>query len=183
MITDEKQTMRVAMRARLREMTVGERASAAAVISRRVREVVRGAGGGLVFGFAPMGSEPDWFAGGEELPDVAFPRVVGERLEFVVVEPGDELETGRFGVREPRAGRVVRLADAAVILVPGLAFDRAGNRLGRGGGYYDRLLGGAGVEVLKVGIAFERQVVTRVPTEALDVRVDRVLTEGEGTDG
>lgn len=63
------------------------------------------------------------------------------------------------------------------VVVPGLVFDRSGNRLGRGKGFYDRFLGKLGSRVFKVGLAFSFQVVPAVPVESYDVRLDAVLTD------
>jgi len=64
-----------------------------------------------------------------------------------------------------------------LVIVPGVAFDRTGNRLGRGGGYYDKFL--AGANATKIGLAFSSQIVDDVPVEAHDVPVDYVITENE----
>jgi len=86
-----------------------------------------------------------------------------------------EIVSGRFGIREPVAACVeIPLADLDLVLVPGVAFDLAGNRLGRGKGFYDRLL--QDFEGTKCGIALEEQVVERVPAEKNDVRMDLILT-------
>lgn len=186
MISEEKQTMRAAMRAELRGMPLEARAAASLVIARGVREEIDRAGARLVLGFAPMGTEPEW-VGGEggagasestgENWRVAFPRIVGVRLEFVVVRGVEELRVGERELRAPVGGEVVDPAEADIILVPGLAFDRAGGRLGRGGGFYDRVLADLPVRVRRVGVAFARQVVGSVPTGAHDARVDRVIFE------
>jgi 5-formyltetrahydrofolate cyclo-ligase len=68
--------------------------------------------------------------------------------------------------------------DAA--LVPGLAWDRDGRRLGRGAGYYDRLLASPGWRAFRCGVFFAGQEVARVPVEAWDVRLDAVVTEARG---
>jgi len=86
-----------------------------------------------------------------------------------------QLVSGRFGVREPEAGcPAVPLNQLDLILVPGVGFDFAGRRLGRGKGFYDRLL--AQVRGHKCGVAFEQQLVAELPEEPHDVRVDSILT-------
>lgn len=86
-----------------------------------------------------------------------------------------QLVPGRFGVPEPEAGcPAVPLNQLDLILVPGVGFDFAGRRLGRGKGFYDRLL--AQVRGHKCGVAFEQQLVTELPEEPHDVRVDSILT-------
>jgi 5-formyltetrahydrofolate cyclo-ligase len=88
-----------------------------------------------------------------------------------------ELTTGRFGILEPKPGAIRPAAldriDAA--LVPGLAFDETGNRLGRGSGHFDRLLQQA--SGVKIALAFDFQVLDGVPAETHDVRMDFIVTE------
>ena len=88
-----------------------------------------------------------------------------------------DLATGRFGILEPKP-EAIRPATADqidVALAPGLAFDETGNRLGRGMGYFDRLL--QEIRGAKIALAFEFQVVGEVPTEAHDLRMDFIVTE------
>lgn len=93
----------------------------------------------------------------------------------------DDLETGRYDIRVPRAGLTrVQPDQIEVILLPGLAFDRAGNRLGRGAGFYDRFISAlhqGGHRPTLIGVCHDAQIVDRVPTEPHDHRVDRVITE------
>jgi 5-formyltetrahydrofolate cyclo-ligase len=106
---------------------------------------------------------------------VALPRVAGPELVFHRWA-GEALVTSRFGIPEPPPELpVVDRAALDVLLVPGLAFDRAGNRLGYGGGFYDRVL--AGPRGLAVGVAWGFQVVDAVPCDPWDQRVDALLTE------
>ncbi|MHA7838159.1 MAG: 5-formyltetrahydrofolate cyclo-ligase [bacterium] len=105
----------------------------------------------------------------------------GTQLEFVPIEGFEALRRGRYGVREPDEAVAARaLEPGALVLVPGLAFDRRGGRLGRGGGYYDRALarlGGGAERPLLVGVAFDFQRVERVPMSGHDVFVDAVVSE------
>ena len=64
-----------------------------------------------------------------------------------------------------------------MLFVPGLAFDLEGNRLGRGGGWYDRVLAGLGKAVKRVGLAYEFQIMERLPVEAWDQKVHQIVTE------
>ncbi len=114
---------------------------------------------------------------------VAAPRVPPEklRLEHYFISDFAALIPGAFGILEPRPGPPAHQAPVNtpfdVIFVPGLAFDRAGNRLGYGRAYYDQFL--AGTKALKIGLAFTLQIVEEVPVAPHDQRVDLIITEQE----
>lgn len=82
---------------------------------------------------------------------------------------------GRFGIPEPRARFASPPADSLIWLIPGVAFDRQGHRLGRGGGFYDRLLRDA--PGLRIAPAYQTQIATAVPAEPHDEPVHRIVTE------
>ncbi len=90
----------------------------------------------------------------------------------------DELAPGAFGILEPKVGQVrpVTLAQADLILVPLVAWDEKGNRLGYGAGYFDRALAGAR-KITKVGLALESQRLPQIPTSRHDVSLDIIVTE------
>ena len=109
-----------------------------------------------------------------------YPRVTEEQtLAFFPHRDGDGWETGPYGILEPAspAGVEPRLSGWDIIVVPGLAFDRRGNRLGRGFGYYDRFLGSLPESVPRVGLAWAGQLVSEVPVDAWDVTVHVLATE------
>ena len=109
-----------------------------------------------------------------------YPRVTGKgTLGFYPHREGDGWETGPYGILEPPvpAGVEPRRSGWDVIVVPGLAFDRHGNRLGRGFGYYDRFLGGVPEGVPRVGLAWAGQLVPGVPVDVWDVPVHALVTE------
>jgi 5-formyltetrahydrofolate cyclo-ligase len=102
------------------------------------------------------------------------------RLEFRACSSWGALRPGAYGVLEPpESGAALQLGARDVVLVPGVAFDAAGHRLGRGKGYYDRTFAGpAGAEgPLLLGVGYEFQVVARVPHGERDRRLDAVVTE------
>lgn len=114
-----------------------------------------------------------------------YPRVSGSRtLAFYPHMEGDGWDMGPYGIPEPSnpAGVEPRLAGWDIILVPGLAFDPRGNRLGRGFGYYDRFLGDLPGIVTRVGLAYAGQLVPEVPVDVWDVPVHAIVTE-EGVTG
>lgn len=137
----------------------------------------------VVAGYSPIGDEIDPTPLLEtfhcEQARLALPRVDAKAkpLSFRAFSPGDELEAGAFGVKAPAAKAAV--LRPALILVPLLAFDETGRRLGYGGGFYDRTLEALRKEgpVVAVGLAFQTQRVRRVPTDSLDQRLDYIVTE------
>jgi len=89
-----------------------------------------------------------------------------------------DIVIGKFGVREPAAGCAeIPLERFDLVLVPGMAFDMVGNRLGRGRGFYDRLLQSA--SGVKCGVCYDLQLLEKIPTEPHDAKVDFVLTPGK----
>ncbi len=109
----------------------------------------------------------------------AYPRVsAGSRvLNFSGVDDPAALELSPRGLPRPPLGApAIALPTIDLFVVPGVAFTRDGRRLGRGGGYYDATLAAA-PRALRVGVAFELQVVSELPMDALDERVDVLVTE------
>ncbi|HEY5505917.1 MAG TPA: 5-formyltetrahydrofolate cyclo-ligase [Coriobacteriia bacterium] len=109
---------------------------------------------------------------------VAFPRVTGPgELALHWCADASELAPGYCGVLEPDAGaESADLAEIDVVLVPGTAFDAECGRLGMGGGFYDRLLPLLRDDATALGLAFDEQIVEKVPAEAHDVPLDGVVT-------
>ena len=98
------------------------------------------------------------------------------KLRRIRVLPGD-LHKGPYGIMEPKVSCPVRSAAGMdLIIVPGVAFDRSGGRLGRGAGYYDRLLRKAG-RVPKIGLCFREQLVKKIPMKQHDMSVDKIITD------
>lgn len=114
--------------------------------------------------------------------NVLFPRTVpGERsMHFHRVSRLDGFVLSKFGVPEPDSACPILPADAIdVIIVPGVAFDRCGQRLGYGGGYYDGYLPELRPDALKIALAYNFQLLERLPCDARDQRVDVVISEEE----
>ena len=138
--------------------------------------------------FAPMPGEPDvWPLLAEALAagkTVALPRFNAAARSYgaaQVLDLRSNVVAGHFGIREPAARcPEIPLNQFELVLVPGVAFDRQGRRLGRGSGYYDRLL--AEVRGIKCGVAFDEQMVVAVPAGPSDVRLDFVMTPAGGVE-
>jgi 5-formyltetrahydrofolate cyclo-ligase len=139
--------------------------------------------GAIVSGYHAMGDEADPLpallalaAGGHDLCLPVTPKR-GLPLSFRLWRPGNALEPGVWGIPAPPAS--APQVEPNVLLVPLLAFDRAGYRLGYGGGYYDRTLAALREKgpVLAIGIAYAGQQVEDVPRAATDQRLDWIVTE------
>lgn len=110
---------------------------------------------------------------------VAFPRVEGRQLAFYDIASVDDLSTGRYGIREPSPDRHKSVSHHAldVIVAPGLAFTRAGERLGYGGGFYDRLFADPLVQAIRIGALYDAQYVDCIPTGIYDVGMQYLVSE------
>jgi 5-formyltetrahydrofolate cyclo-ligase len=112
---------------------------------------------------------------------VLLPRVIPEISELVIVRVRnrDELAPGSFGLLEPTGTEIVAVADleSALFCVPGVAFSRIGQRLGRGGGYFDRTLAAIGPQVVTAGLAYSFQLLDRLPESPSDRRLNLIFTE------
>lgn len=92
-----------------------------------------------------------------------------------ILDPVRHLKKGRYGVLEPKRGRKIHRGQLDLIIVPGLAFDKEGNRLGRGKGFFDRFLEKTG-KTPKIGLAFKEQMTKKIPVERHDIPMDRIIT-------
>lgn len=101
------------------------------------------------------------------------PVVKGEELELKVFQ--GQLHEGTFGIQEPEGETFEAFDQIDLVVVPGMAFDKEGNRLGRGKGFYDRLLPKL-THAKKIGICFPYQLVDYVPTDPFDIPMDKIIT-------
>ncbi len=107
---------------------------------------------------------------------VVLPKVKGKELALYEIADWDrDVSPGAWGIPEPRESRPIRLEEIDLILMPGAAFDEHGNRLGYGAGFYDKLL--IAFTKMTVALAFEAQIVPRVPAEKHDLPVKKIVTE------
>ncbi len=107
---------------------------------------------------------------------VLLPRMEGGQIIPTLIMDLDNLIPGHGGIREPLSAPSVKISNIDCVIVPGIAFDGAGHRLGTGKGFYDVFLKKA-THAVKIGLAFECQVVDAIPHEEHDVRMDFVVTE------
>src|SRR4051794_16649572 len=164
-----------------------QRAAAAATIAARPFPVAVQADA-VVSGFSPLKSEINPFPLMRSLAGagarLALPVVAGRGRPLIMraFAFGDALASGQWGIREPTADAAEVAPD--ILLVPLLAFDRMGNRIGYGAGYYDMTIGKfrAMKPIIAVGIAYAAQEIPAVPVTERDARLDLVLTEREAID-
>ncbi|MEO3742611.1 5-formyltetrahydrofolate cyclo-ligase [Plantactinospora sp. B5E13] len=192
--SDEVERAKVEVRARLlarrRELSPADRRAAAERLQAALVALVRRVRPGRVTGYVPVGSEP----GGPELPEVLAAALgsTGQLLLPVLRPdldldwapydgPGSLVAAGR-GLREPRTGRLgtTAVAGADLVVVPALAVDRAGLRLGRGGGSYDRALARVDAAVLTVALLHDGELLETVPADRHDRPVRAAITPTGG---
>jgi 5-formyltetrahydrofolate cyclo-ligase len=142
---------------------------------------------GTVAAYVSLGTEPDThsllFALWKRGAYVLLPRLLPDNdLDWATYEGPDSLAPGRYGLleplAEPRGVRAVTGAD--VVVVPAVAVDRTGVRLGRGGGSYDRALARVGPQILTVGLVYDTELVETLPAGPHDQRVRAVVTPSGG---
>ncbi|NES14196.1 MULTISPECIES: 5-formyltetrahydrofolate cyclo-ligase [Micromonospora] len=187
---EAKRELRVARLAHRRSLTAARRAEAAARVQAELISLVRRLDPARVTAYVPVGSEP----GGADLPDVLRAAlapgaelllpVLREDLDLdwaVYTGPGSLWAAGR-GVREPLGPRLgsTAVATAGLVVVPALAVDRRGFRLGRGGGSYDRALARVPAGTPTVALLHDGELVEAVPGEPHDRPVHAVITPAGG---
>jgi len=179
-----KADLRRSIREQLRGVEAGELAAWSARLVAWLKSAEGcWAGGGTVALFGGLRNEPDLLTGftpwlRERGWRTVLFAVVGVELVPHEVRTVAEMKRGPLGVWEPVQTAAVPLHELTLILVPGLAFAASdGARLGRGGGYYDRLLARPEVRARRIGVAFEVQVLTTVPREEHDACVPELVTE------
>lgn len=177
---DAKHALRVTMRERRRALDPEQRTHASAAAADHLLALPELATACSLALYAALPDEAD--------PAVAiprllargvqplFPRVVGSELEFVPVDGVTALVPGFRGVREP-SGDSIGPDQLDVVVVPGVAFDADGGRLGQGGGHYDRLLARLPARTVRVGFCLAVQLVPSVPRGPHDQAVDVVVSE------
>jgi 5-formyltetrahydrofolate cyclo-ligase len=128
--------------------------------------------------FSPLPGEVDLTPLAAAHPDRrwVYPRVLGEHLTFhAISHPQSQLVPGAFGILEPPAHMpTVGIGEIDAFFCPGLAFDRHGGRLGRGKGFYDRILASARPDALKIGVCFPCQIVDNTHSQSHDIHMDAV---------
>ncbi len=172
-----KETVRSRMRARKALLSNDERLSAANAVFRQVEQnpAFMLAERILVYHSLPDElSTLDFIDRWHTRKRFFLPRVNGVNLDILPYDRS-RLHLGAFHIEEPDGEELTPVEDIELIIVPGVAYDRRGCRVGRGKGYYDRLL--SGTKAVKIGVAYDFQLVDDIDTDEFDVPVDIVITD------
>ena len=171
MISGKKQMLRAEMKEAVRSLP--EKSFASKKLRQHLHSLFLWKSANVVFGFTPLAREPDWM-GGDLPPEkiFAYPRAGEDGMLLFLL--ASEFQKGALGICEPVGATLAPLPD--LVLVPGLAFDSTGARLGRGKGFYDRWLA-ANPTVRSVGICFRCQILESLPFESHDARVSAIVSE------
>jgi 5-formyltetrahydrofolate cyclo-ligase len=181
----EKRALRGRIRAALAAVPPERRTAAGRACAAHLRRMAEYGRAGTVMLFLSLPDEIDTaplvaaaLADGKQ---VGVPRVVAgssRRMDVVgLTAPDAPLRRGALGIREPSDGPLIDPAGLDLVVVPGLAFDNTGGRLGQGGGYYDRFLTGPASGAVRCGLGYAFQLVPTVPQHEHDAQMHFVLTE------
>jgi 5-formyltetrahydrofolate cyclo-ligase len=181
-VKDQKAVLRAQVRGELKKMSGAERIAASLQACARLEQQTLWKSAQSILFYAPLVDELDiWKLLVDSVAvgkTVLLPRFHLEHGHYEACEIKDvarDIQIGKFGVREPAPTcSRISLNRLDLILVPGIAFDLNGHRLGRGKGFYDRLL--AVLQGSTCGVAFDQQIVSRIPVEPHDIRLSCILT-------
>ena len=183
--SDLKTQLRKRICEQLTELDSVQRHSLSIAACRRVAELEVFSHALTVMFYMPISGEVDLtplaLSAFEQGKSVCVPRVDWNRHVMSPVEVNsfddEDMETDERGIRTPVTGRPVPIREIDLVIVPGLAFDTHGRRLGRGGGFYDRFLSTLRGRTTTVGLVFDQQIAAIVPVDPHDVSVDLVVTD------
>ena len=183
-IANSKSDLRAHIRARLEKISPAVRAVESIELCERLQAQIPSAH--TILFFAPLPDELDvWPMLELSLAlgvNCALPFFDAEKKSYgakLLKNLATDIVTGKFGVREPAATcEEIPLNKFDLMLVPGVAFDLSGNRLGRGQGFYDRIL--AEASGIKCGVAHDFQLLEKIPAEPHDAKVDFIFTPSRG---
>jgi 5-formyltetrahydrofolate cyclo-ligase len=179
-----KKELRQELRRRMADIPPEELSERSALACGRLVEVPEYRRAEIVMIFLSMPKEVDtrhialhcW----SNLKRVLAPKVSWEQRRMLPIEIKSltsDVRAGVMGIREPTEGMPIPVADIDLVIVPGLGFDAAGNRLGRGRGFYDGFLSHRDFRGVSCALALEDQVVENVPSDQTDVRVQMLVTD------
>ncbi len=174
-----KEELRKKLRDKRKALYKGLREEYSEKINARLRGIISNFRKILLF--FPTDGEPNLVPLIEELlgqREIYLPKIEGNRLSACRLTDMSLLKRGKYGIMEPEPCERVNPRDLELVVVPGIAFDRQGYRLGFGKGFYDKFL--SNTVALKVGVLYSFQLVEFVPRDTWDIPMDVLITE-EGT--
>lgn len=173
-----KQELRQAIRARKRAMTEEDILRRSEILAEKFARSNAYRAAKTIYGYLPYNQEvrtvPMLRRALEEGKWVAVPKVYGDDMKFIYLDDLSQVAKGYAGIPEPVADGPVAQDETALVLMPGLAFDRAGHRIGYGGGFYDKFLAREPHHPT-VALCYDFQVMDRLETEEFDIPVDLVI--------
>lgn len=174
----DKTLLRKQIREKKRAMTAAEIEQTSAKLAALFYESEQYQKAKTIYGYLPYNQEvrtvpmlEKALADGKK---VAVPKVYGDEMKFIYLDDLSKIEKGYSGIPEPIADEPVADDPTALVLMPGLAFDREGHRIGYGGGFYDKFLSAEPTHPT-LALCYEFQVLPYLETEAFDIPVDCVL--------
>lgn len=178
-----KEAIRTDMRAKRRSLTPSDVNTLSAQITEKLFSLQDIQSAKAVCTFISAFKEPDTLRITDMLikngKRVAVPITDTERISLSLsyIDGTHKLTRGAYGIYEPSVIKNANIEDIDAVLVPGLAFDHRGGRMGFGMGYYDRLL--EGCKCVKIGLCYDFQILSEIPSEPHDVSMDYIITENE----
>lgn len=174
----DKKTLRAKIREQKRAMTEEDICTRSEKLGQLFAASMLYQQAGTIYGYLPYNQEvrtvPMLERALKDGKKVAVPKVYGDEMKFIYLTDLTQVEKGYAGIPEPVADGPVAEDKTALVLMPGLAFDEEGHRMGYGGGFYDKFLS-AEPEHPTLALCYAFQVVQELPTEEFDVPVDCVL--------
>ena len=174
----DKKALRAEIRTKKRAMTAQEIEEKSAALAKAFYETAEYKNAKTIYGYLPYNQEvrttqmlAQALADGKQ---VAVPKVYGDEMKFILLSDLTQVAKGYAGIPEPIADGPVAADPTALVLMPGLAFDPEGHRLGYGGGFYDKFLA-AEPDHPTLALCYDFQMLPRLDTESYDIPVDRVL--------
>lgn len=173
-----KKELRQAIRAQKRAMTEADILRRSEILAEKFARSDAYRAAKTIYGYLPYNQEvrtvPMLQRALDEGKRVAVPKVYGDDMKFIYLDDLSQVAKGYAGIPEPVADGPVAQDETALVLMPGLAFDPAGHRIGYGGGFYDKFLAREPHHPT-VALCYDFQVIERLETEGFDIPVDQVI--------
>ena len=179
MIQEEKKKLRQQIKEQKRRITFEDKQKRSAIIMDKLEQDKNFQKAQTIMCYWSMKDEVhthDFIKKWHPSKRIILPAVRGDELELKVFEGFGSMKEGEnFGILEPAGTEFTELSELDLVIVPGIAFDKNNNRMGRGKAYYDKLL--QKVSCPKYGICFDFQFMDSIPADSHDIKMDRVLTD------